>query len=304
VYTVTAFRGRRVTLAKFSVAQSLKDEALQFSTTITEMKKTKPTPTPSILKRASRITRRPLQVPSKDESKVKKTQSPHQVTKVSERSKWGTILEDLDSFSNDIASYASTTTTTTESVATETSIYTSTSASSTTAAAATVAPLHSDAVERPPLLPPSHTLKYPQLPNADTSEKNHIEEFRVVETPKKYQVEEKECNNERGNDGDEAEDCYLSDEEDIGDYVYESLLDETEFDQGICGYVEGFEPPIIHDVSAAHSARRKFSDEQIPASIIEYENNMSSSKYNEADDLICANCGGRADGCGGGQFCC
>jgi hypothetical protein len=283
----------------------LKDEAFQFSTTIREMKKTKSTP--NILKRASRITRRPLPVSSKDESKVKKTQSPHNVTKAPERSKWGTILEDLDNFSNDIASYASTNTTTmTESVVTETSIYTSTSASSTTAAATAPAPLHSDAVERPPLPPPSQTEKYPQLPNADTgSEKNHNEEFRVAETPKKYQAEKEnlECYEQQGDDG-EAEDCYLSDEEDIGDYVYESLLDETEFDQGICGYVEGFEPPIIHDVSAAHSARRKFSDEQIPTSIIEYDNNMSSSKYNEADDLICANCGGRADGCGGGQFCC
>jgi hypothetical protein len=258
------------------------------------MKKTKPTP--SILERASRMARRPLPVSSKDELKMQKTQS-----KVSERSKWGTILEDLDSFSNDIASYTSTTMT--ESVVTETSIYTSTSASSATAAAAAAAPLHSDAVERPPLPPSSHTENYAQLPNADTSsEKIHMEEFQVAEAPKDYWMEEKECN-ERGDDG-ETEDCYLSDEEDYADYMYESLLDETEFAQGLCGYMEGFEPPIIHDISAAHSARRKFSDEQIPTPIIEYENNMSSSKYNKSDDLICANCGGRADGCGGGQFCC
>jgi hypothetical protein len=245
------------------------------------MKKTKPTP--SILERASRMARRPLPVSSKDELKMQKTQS-----KVSERSKWGTILEDLDSFSNDIASYTSTTMT--ESVVTETSIYTS-----------AAAPLHSDAVERPPLPPSSHTENYAQLPNADTSsEKIHMEEFQVAEAPKDYWMEEKECN-ERGDDG-ETEDCYFSDEESYADYVYESLLDETEFSRGICGYMEGFEPPIIHDISAAHSARRKFSDEQILSSIIEYESNMSS--YNNADDLICANCGGRADGCGGGQFCC
>jgi hypothetical protein len=140
------------------------------------MKKTKPTP--SILERASRMARRPLPVSSKDELKMQKTQS-----KVSERSKWGTILEDLDSFSNDIASYTSTTMT--ESVVTETSIYTSTSASSATAAAAAAAPLHSDAVERPPLPPSSHTENYAQLPNADTSsEKIHMEEFQVAEAPK------------------------------------------------------------------------------------------------------------------------
>jgi hypothetical protein len=264
------------------------------------MKKTKPTP--SILERASRMARRPLPVPSKDELKMqKKTQNPRHVTKVSERSK--KILEDLDSFSNDIASYASTAMT--ESVVTETSIYTSTSASATitaAVAAAAAAPLHSDAVERQ-ATPPRNMENYSQLPNADPgSEKIYFEEFRVAETPNEYQVEERQCN-ERGDD-EETEDCCSSDEEDYADYVYESLLDETEFSRGMCGYMEGFEPPIIHDVSAAHSARRKFSDEQIPSSIIEFENNTSSSKYNNTDDLICANCGGRADGCGGGQFCC
>jgi hypothetical protein len=239
------------------------------------MKKTKATP--SILERASRMARRPLPVSSKDELK-QKTQNPQHVTKAFERSK--KLLEDLDSFSNDIASYSSTAMT--DSVVTDTSFYTSTSASAATA------PLHSDAVEIQPT-PASNSENYPQLPNADTgSEKIHMDELRVSESPKEYQVEERE----RGDDG-ETEDCYFSDEEDYGDYVYESLLDETEFAQGICGYIEGFEPPVIHDISAAHSARRKFSDEQIPSSIIEND-----------DNLICANCGGCANGCGGGQFCC
>lgn len=250
------------------------------------------------------MARRPLPVSSKDELKMQKAQSQHHVTKASERSKWGITLEDLDSFSNDIASYASTAMT--ESVDTETSIYTSTSAFAVSAAAEAAAPpLHPDAVVERPL--PSPTRKrehYAQLPNADTgSEKICNQEFRVAETPKEYQVEDRECNDERGNDvyyDGETED-YFSDEE---DYVYESLLDETEFEQGLCGYVEGFEPPIIHDISPAYSARRKFSDEQIPSSIMEDENNMSSSKHSNMDNLICANCGGRADGCGGGQFCC
>jgi hypothetical protein len=241
------------------------------------------------------MARRPLPVSSKDELKTQKTQS-HQVTKASERSKWGTIQEDLDSFSNEIASYASTSMT--ESTVTETSVYTSASSS---AAAEAAPPLHSDSVSverRPP--PASTENNYPQLPNADTgSEKIHMEDFCVAETPTEYQVEERECN-ERGDDDGETED-YFSDEE---DYVYESLLDETEFSQGISGYMDGFEPPIIHDISLAYSARRKFSDEQIPSSIIEDENNTSSSKNSNADNLICANCGGRADGCGGGQFCC
>jgi hypothetical protein len=239
------------------------------------------------------MARRPLPVSGKDVLKMQQTQNP---TKASERSK-KTILEDLDSFSNDISSYASTAMT--ESVVTETSIYTSTSASATATAVAAAAPSHSDAAERQAT--PPNTENYPQLPNADTgSEKIYTEEFRGAEASKEYQVEERQCN-ERGDDG-ETEDCDFSDEEGYADYVYESLLDETEFSRGICGYMEGFEPPIIHDISAAHSARRKFSDEQILSSIIEYESNMSS--YNNADDLICANCGGRADGCGGGQFCC
>jgi hypothetical protein len=192
----------------------------------------------------------------------------------------------------------------TESVVTEGSIYTTSSSS-----AAAKAPLHSDAgpVERPPP-PRSSKENSRQLPNADTgSENNNTEEFRVEkrlkeceERLKECQVQDTECN-ERGNDG-ETED-YFSDDEEYQDYVYESLLDETEFSQGISGYMEGFEPPIIHDISPAYSARRKFSDEQIPSSIKEDENNSSSNKYNSAANLICANCGGRSDGCGGGQFC-
>jgi hypothetical protein len=256
------------------------------------MKKTNPTP--SILERASRMARRPLPVSSKDETKMQKTQS-HHVIKASERSKWGTMLEDLDRISNDIASYASTSMT--ESVVTETSIYTSASVSAPTAAAA--APLHSDSVpvERRSHPPSSSTENYRQLPNADTgSEKIYTEKFRVVvaERQEECQVQEREWN-ERGNDGETEDYDYFSDEEDY--CVYESLLDETEFSQGISGYMEGFEPPIIHDISPAYSARRKFSDEQIPSAIKEDENNIS------ADNVVCANCGGRTDGCGGGQFC-
>jgi hypothetical protein len=232
--------------------------------------------------------RRPLPRPSKVELKPQS----HQVTKAPERSKkWGTILEDLDRFSNDITSYASTSMTESEA-----SVYTSSSSS---AAATAAASLHSDAgpVERPPPLPSSKENSR-QLPNADTgSEKNQREEFRVEERLKECERERNERDNAR-----ETED-YFSDEEEYQDYVYESLLDETEFSQGISGYIEGFEPPIIHDISPAYSARRKFSDEQIPSSIKEDENNSSSNKYNSAANLICANCGGRSDGCGGGQFC-
>jgi hypothetical protein len=238
--------------------------------------------------------RRPLPVSSKQhELKMQKGQNPHGA-KASEGSKWGTIREDLDKFSNDIASYASTSMT--ESVVTEASVY--------TAASSSAAPLDSDPVpdeERQATC----TEKYHrhQLPNADTrsSEKFDSEVSRVQEREKELRVQERECD-DLGNDG-EIED-YFPDEEDYGyeeDYVYESLLDESEFSQGLTGYMEGFEPPVIHDISPAYSARRKFSDEQILSAIKEDENNISSR--NDANNLTCANCGGQSDGCGGGKYC-
>jgi hypothetical protein len=92
---------------------------------------------------------------------------------------------------------------------------------------------------------------------------------------------------------------YDGDDEDDFEYddgrVYETWLDETEFDQGLNGYMEGFAPPRIHDVSSAFSARRKFSDELIPAPVKE--------ELTEELDRVCVNCGGQADGCAGGKFC-
>jgi hypothetical protein len=91
-------------------------------------------------------------------------------------------------------------------------------------------------------------------------------------------------------DLDEAE--YYSDtESDDMNFPDELIVDESDVDRKLMGYEEGFEPEVIE--SNAYLARRKFSEELIPAPVRE----------GSIMNVFCPNCRGSKGGCVGGKFC-
>lgn len=85
-----------------------------------------------------------------------------------------------------------------------------------------------------------------------------------------------------------------------------SFLEEDDSSwAGLCGYMEGFTPPVINDVSPSFATRRKFSEEMIPRAINEDGSRSQRSKSTATESgAICVNCGGQSSGCGDGMFCC
>jgi hypothetical protein len=187
------------------------------------------------------------------------------------------LLEDLDKFSN----YFDASTAVTESDVTNTSDFTS----AWSVAAETIRTNLGDSWNAPP----REAFKPNYFNVGGDSEDS--EEEREDEIEERVQYYRQEDLN------------YPDEDKNEDDYGYETLTDETAFWRGLSGYQHGCTPPVIHDVSPSYTARRKFSDEQIPDAINEYDFTIANNSSAEDPSAICANCGGRKGGCGDEEFC-